>query len=151
MSDHEINAALDWPAASAAPIEPATAPASAMHLLSPRTRAVRNVARRLSRGARLRVGLFALLGVAFGGAIYTFFYRTLSYFLAVPEFGPVLTYKLLSMVFMTFFSILLFSNIVTTLSTFFLSRDLDRVVAAPVPFAQFFAARFLHTVVDRRG
>lgn len=148
MADRNVNAALDWPVARGPVADAATAPANVRHLLGPRARAVRNVASRLSRSARLRIGLFALLGVAFGAAIYAFFYRTLSYFLAVPDFGPVLTYKLLSMVFVTFFSILLFSNIVTTLSTFFLSRDLDRLVAAPVPFSQFFAARFLHTVMD---
>ena len=66
----------------------------------------------------------------------------------MPEFGPVLTYKLLGMVFMTFFSILLFSNIVTSLSTFFLSRELDRLVAAPVALRHLFYARFVETVID---
>lgn len=148
MSDRDLNPALDFPVAPPARPDATTPPAGVTLLLSPRVRALRNVARRLSPSTRVRVGLFALLGIAFSVAIFAFFYRTLSYFLAVPEFGPVLTYKLLSMVFMTFFSILLFSNIVATLSTFFLSRDLDRVVAAPVPFAQFFAARFMHTVMD---
>ena len=66
----------------------------------------------------------------------------------MPEFGPVLTYKLLGMVFVTFFSILLFSNIVTSLSTFFLSRELDRLVAAPIALRHLFYARFVETVID---
>ncbi|MGH7789396.1 MAG: putative ABC transporter permease subunit, partial [Candidatus Binatia bacterium] len=66
----------------------------------------------------------------------------------VPEFGPVLTYKLLGMVFITFFSILLFSNIVTALSTFFLSRELDRLVAAPISLRHLFYARFAETMID---
>ena len=82
--------------------------------------------------AALHWAFLGLLGVAFWIAIFVFFYRALRYFLSVPEFGPVLTYKLLGMVFLTFFSILLFSNIITALSTFFLSRELDRLVAAPV-------------------
>ena len=64
--------------------------------------------------------VFGALGVGFWVAIFIFFYRVLRYFLSVPDFGPVLTYKLLSMVLLTFFSILLFSNIITALSTFFL-------------------------------
>ena len=68
------------------------------------------------RAGRWRVAGFLLLALGFGAAIFVFFYRALSYFLSVPEFGPVLTYKLLGMVFVTFFSILLFSNIVTALS-----------------------------------
>ncbi len=117
-------------------------------LLSPRVLAARNRWRRLSRQGRWRVGGFAVLAVGFGSAVFAFFYRALSYFLSVPDFGPVLTYKLLGMVFVTFFSILLFSNIVTTLSTFFLSRELDRLVAAPVPLRRLFYARLAETVID---
>ncbi|HVM97544.1 MAG TPA: hypothetical protein VMT89_14205, partial [Candidatus Acidoferrales bacterium] len=58
------------------------------------------------------------------------------------------TYKLLGMVFLTFFSILLFSNIITALSTFFLSRELDRIVAAPVSRTLFFYARFGDTIIE---
>ena len=101
-------------------------------LLSPRWRAARNRVRRLDRRGKILLGFFGALGAAFWAAIFLFFYRVLCYFLTVPDFGPVLTYKLLSMVLLTFFSILLFSNIITALSTFFLSRELERLVAAPV-------------------
>jgi len=117
-------------------------------LLSPRAQSIRNRFHRLTRGGRVRLALLAALALTVGGAVFVFFYRALSYFAAVPEFGTVLTYKLLSMVFITFFSILLFSNIVTALSTFFLSRDLDRLVAAPVSARCFFYARFTETVID---
>jgi ABC-2 type transport system permease protein len=117
-------------------------------LLSPRLLATRNRLRRLDRRGHLRLAGFGLLAFLFGTAIFVFFYRALTYFLAVPEFGPVLTYKLLGMVFITFFSILLFSNVVTSLSTFFLSRDLDRLVAAPVSVRRLFHARFADTVID---
>ncbi len=117
-------------------------------LLSPRLLASRNRYRRYSRAERMRVGGFAVLGLAFGGAVFAFFYRALSYFLSVPDFGPILTHKLLGMVFVTFFSILLFSNVVTSLSTFFLANELERVVAAPVPVRNLFYARFTETVIE---
>jgi ABC-2 type transport system permease protein len=117
-------------------------------LLAPRFRAARNRARRLDRRGRMALGLLGLLGVTFWVAIFIFFYRALRYFLSVPEFGPVLTYKLLGMVFLTFFSILLFSNIITALSTFFLSRELDRIVAAPISRTVFFYARFGDTIIE---
>ncbi len=103
----DLGAALDQP-------QPAPAHPVRMlgRLLAPRRLAARNRWRRLSRAGRWRLGGFLLLALAFGAAIFVFFYRALSYFLSVPEFGPVLTYKLLGMVFVTFFSILLFSNIV---------------------------------------
>ena len=117
-------------------------------LLSPRHYAARNRYQRYTRAARLRLAAFSIIGLLFGSAVFAFFYRALSYFLSVPEFGPILTYKLLGMVFITFFSILLFSNVVTSLSTFFLAQDLERVVAAPVPVRNLFHARFAETVFE---
>ncbi len=118
------------------------------NLLAPRLLATRSRYHRLGHRGRVRLGGFLLLALGFGSAIFVFFYRALSYFLSVPDFGPVLTYKLLGMVFITFFSILLFSNIVTSLSTFFLSRELDRLVAAPIALRHLFYARFAETMFD---
>src|ERR1700687_2547520 len=117
-------------------------------LVSPRFRAVRNRARRLDRRGRLQIAVLATLGIAFWAGIFVFFYRVLRYFLSVEDFGPVLTYKLLSMVFLTFFSILLFSNIITALSTFFLSGEIDRLLAAPTRRGVFFCARFTDTMIE---
>jgi len=117
-------------------------------LLAPRLLAARNRYRHLDSRGRARLGGFLVLALGFGTAVFIFFHRALSYFLSVPEFGPVLTYKLLGMVFVTFFSILFFSNIVTSLSTFFLARELDRLVAAPIALRQLFYARFAETVID---
>lgn len=117
-------------------------------LLSPRWRAARNRVRRLDRRGKILLGLFGALGAAFWAAIFLFFYRVLCYFLTVPDFGPVLTYKLLSMVLLTFFAILLFSNIITALSTFFLSYELERLAAAPVARSTFFYARFSDTLIE---
>jgi ABC-2 type transport system permease protein len=117
-------------------------------LMSPRFLGARNARRRLARRGRIQLALLGLLGLGFCAAVFVFFHRALSYFLSVPDFGPVLTYKLLGMVFLTFFSILLFSNIITSLSTFFLSRELDRLVAAPVSRSVFFYARFGETMIE---
>jgi ABC-2 type transport system permease protein len=117
-------------------------------LLAPRLLATRNRYRQLGHRGRVRLAGFLLLALGFGSAIFIFFYRALRYFLSVPEFGPVLTYKLLGMVFVTFFSILLFSNIITALSTFFLARELDRLVAAPIALRHLFYARFAETMID---
>jgi ABC-2 type transport system permease protein len=43
---------------------------------------------------------------------------------------------------------LLFSNVITGLSTFFLSHDLLLLIPAPVPPARLFAAKFVETLVD---
>ncbi len=149
MADIRISGQVELPLGGRrSAVEGGRALSTVLRLLSPRRLGARNRYRRLTRQGRLRLGGFALLAVAFGTGIYVFFARALRYFLAVPEFGPVLTYKLLGMVFITFFSILLFSNIVTSLSTFFLSRDLDRLVAAPISARRFFYARLCETLID---
>jgi ABC-2 type transport system permease protein len=117
-------------------------------LLYPRQRATRHRVSELWESGRLQLlGLIAL-ATLFWGAVFYLFHRSLGYFLAFPEFGNVLTYKLLSMVFVVFFSVLVFSNVVTALSTFYLSEDLDRVVAAPVAPHLFFYSRFTENVFE---
>jgi len=119
-----------------------------LRLLSPRLLATRNRYRRLSRRHRLRVFGLAGLALVFGILVFLFFHWVLSYFHSIEDFGEVLTYKLLGMILVTFFSILLFSNVVTSLSSFFLARELDRMVAAPVSQRRLFYARLTETVVD---
>jgi ABC-2 type transport system permease protein len=54
----------------------------------------------------------------------------------------------LGIAFITFLMILILSNIITALSTFFLSEDLELVVAAPVQAEKVYAARLIETVID---
>ena len=97
-------------------------------LLIPRFLALRNGFRRQGQGGWTRTLVLLTLMILFWGGIYWFFSRALGYFLTIPELGPILNQKMLSMVFLTFFAILLFSNVITGLSTFFLSRDLTQAL-----------------------
>jgi ABC-2 type transport system permease protein len=117
-------------------------------LLVPRLQALRNGYRRRDRGGRVRALILGALVLLFWVGTFWLFHRVLEHFHAVPELGPILSQKLLHLVFLTFFAILLFSNVVTGLSTFFLSRDLLLLVPAPVSPAQLFAAKFIETAVD---
>ncbi|MGH7823405.1 MAG: putative ABC transporter permease subunit, partial [Candidatus Binatia bacterium] len=86
--------------------------------------------------------------VSFWLGIFVFFARVLAYFQGVPELGPVLAERLLGMVLLTFFSILLFSNIITALSSYYLATDLPLLLASPVPPSRLHAARFAETLWD---
>src|ERR671925_1172216 len=90
-------------------------------LLIPRFLALRNGWRCRGRGGQIRALLLGLLVVLFWGGAWWFFQRILGHFQTMPELGPMLSQKLLSMLFLTFLAILLFSNMITALSTFFLS------------------------------
>lgn len=117
-------------------------------LLYPRRRAFLYRARQLWRTGRPQLAALVGLSTLLWAGVFYLFHRALGYFLGFPEFGSILTYKLLSMVLVVFFSVLVFSNVVTALSTFYLSEDLDRVVAAPVAPHVFFYARFVDTLLE---
>jgi hypothetical protein len=75
-------------------------------------------------------------------------YRVLGHFRATPGVGDLLAAKLLGMILLAFLSILLLSNIITALSSFFLARDLELLAAAPVDGLRVYAARFIETLIN---
>ncbi len=76
------------------------------------------------------------------------FFVILSYFHGIPGFGEVLSQKVLSMLLLTFFTILIYSHLITALSNFFLSKDLDLIHETPVPRLTLFSARYLESLFD---
>ena len=121
---------------------------SGVGLLRPRYLALAGRWRSADGTARHRsLGLLLLAGL-FWVAIFAFFSRVLAYFEGVPQFGPVLAERLLAMVMLSFFSILVFSSIVTSLSTFYLAADLGLLLASPVQRSALHTGRFLETLWD---
>ncbi len=117
-------------------------------LLKPRYYAVRNGLRRHASGDCLKTVMLALLGLAFWALLFAVSFKVLSYFRSIEGLGDLLAIRLLSMVLLTFFSILLFSNIVTSLSTFYLSGELAILLSSPVGIEQIYRAKFLETIAD---
>ncbi len=117
-------------------------------LLFPRVQALHNSLRRRDRSGRMRALVLGALVLLFWGGAFWLFHRVLEYFHTVPDLGPILSQKLLHIIFLTFFTVLLFSNVLTGLSTFFLSRDLLLLIPAPISPAQLFAAKFVETLLD---
>jgi ABC-2 type transport system permease protein len=111
--------------------------------LTARARAMQN-----ERGRGARFGLLALVGALFWVFIYTVLYKLLVYFRGVPDLGPFLAGKLLGVILVGFFSILLLSNVITALSSFFLARDLDLLVGAPVDWLKLYGAKLLETAIN---
>jgi ABC-2 type transport system permease protein len=117
-------------------------------LLSPRWWALKNLCRLGGSRALVKAGSLLAITLGFWVGIFIIFHRVLRYFQGVEELGDLLAYKLLSMVFLTFFGLLIFSNIIVALSTFFLSRDLETLHATPVSMAELFTARFVETILE---
>ncbi len=119
---------------------------STRHLLLPKwlTARARTVSKERGHGARML--LVALFGAGFWAFIFVVLYRLLKYFRGVPEIGSLLAGKLLGLILVGFFSILLLSNVITALSSFFLARDLDMLVAAPVDWLRLYIAKLAETL-----
>lgn len=115
-------------------------------LVSPRAMGLRNV---LVRGERrmLYLGL-TLVGVLFWLGIFAAVYFLVGKFWEVEAFGPFLARKLLEMLLASLFVMLAFSNVITALSTYFLSDDLELVLSLPVGRTTFHYARFLDTLAQ---
>jgi ABC-2 type transport system permease protein len=88
------------------------------------------------------------IGFAFWAGTFAIFYRVLNYFQKIEGFGDILAYKLLSMALITFFSLLIFSSILTTLAKLYLSKDLSLVHAMPVSREKIFLSRWIESSMD---
>ncbi len=97
-------------------------------------------------GSQLRVAVLGLIGVIFWAILFGIIYRMLMYFKGAAGIGDVLALKLLGLILLAFLSVLLLSNIITALTSFFLARDLELYAAAPVDGARMYFARLIETM-----
>jgi len=111
-------------------------------LLQPRLFALRNVVRR----GPLRAATVAALVGAFWIGSFVLFTHVLGYFQRLGDFGPFLTQRLLTLLFLTFFGVLLVSNTVTALTTYYLAGEVVPLLTAPLPHRRLHHARFLETL-----
>ncbi len=118
-----------------------------LHLLLPKWLTARARSVSDKKGRTARVMLLAVIGVMFWAFVYTVLYKLLVYFRNIPEIGPLLSGKLLGLMLVSFFSILLLSNVITALSSFFLAKDLDLLVSGPVDWLRLYGAKLLETVI----
>src|SRR2546428_4997829 len=118
---------------------------SLRHVLSPKflSARARPLGKTENRSGRLI--LFVLIGALFWVFVFGLLYRLLKYFRGIPEIGALLAAKLLGLMFVSLFGILILSNVVTALSSFFLAKDLDLLVAAPVDWLRLYGAKLLET------
>jgi len=120
-----------------------------LYLLRPRLLSSMNA---LSRGNKknnlVRIFMFGTIGLIFWSGIFIIFYRVLSHFQNVQDFGDILAMKLLSMTIITFFALLLFSNIINCLSHLYMSQDLSLLHSLPVSSKDIYISRWIISTFD---
>ncbi|HEX6307008.1 MAG TPA: hypothetical protein VFZ69_02405 [Longimicrobiales bacterium] len=120
--------------------------ATVIDLLRPKWRSAQR--RMQSESSALRVIVMGFTGLVFFSIVFAIIFRVLGHFRAQPGIGDLLAGKLLGMVLLAFVAILLLSNIITSLSSFFLARDLELISAAPVDGLRVYTARFIETLLN---
>jgi ABC-2 type transport system permease protein len=88
------------------------------------------------------------LSVALWFGTFIVIRRVLLYFQSVYELGPALAYQFLLIILLTFLSMLLLSNLIAALSSFFLARDLDLILGTPTSLDSFYYSRLITTTVN---
>jgi ABC-2 type transport system permease protein len=116
-------------------------------VLAPKWRSAAARLRQERSGAPTKILLLALVGGGFWSALFAIAFRVLHYARNAPEIGAFLPGKMLGVVLLAFASILLLSNLITSLSTFFLAKDLDLLMSAPVDWFRFYVSKLAETAV----
>ncbi len=118
------------------------------HVLQPKWRtALQRMREERARGGRGKLAVLTLVGLGFWAGVFGVLFVILRYFRGVEELGPYLAAKMLGLALLSFMSILVLSNVITALSSFFLAKDLDLLVSAPVDWLRLYLAKLGETTL----
>ncbi|OGR40920.1 MAG: hypothetical protein A2X35_03035 [Elusimicrobia bacterium GWA2_61_42] len=102
---------------------------------------------RAMRGWKLAKNLmFAGVGLLMLAALYGGFWRLLSYLEGVQLIGPMLSWKLTSMVLLMTFSMVIVSSIIISMTTLYYAFDLKFLFSCPLDLRSIFLDKALETV-----
>ncbi len=117
-------------------------------LLSPRALGLKNSVLSAASDIRKKAVIIGATALAFWAVLFVLSARMLVYFQSVEVIGDLLAHHLLSMVLLTFFALLVFSNILTALSNLYLSADLELCHSSPSRLEEVFLSRCVFTIID---
>ena len=103
---------------------------------------------RTDKGRLFKTIVLGFVGLLFWTLIFVIVWRLLLYFRNTQGIGDLLAGKLLGLALLTFLGILLLSNVITSLSTFFLSQDLELLMASPTDPLRIYGARLIESIVN---
>jgi ABC-2 type transport system permease protein len=95
----------------------------------------------------VRTIIIALFSLAICLVFYKIGVKVITYFHSQNELGIILSLKIFQMAWITMFAMLVFSCMVSAVSTLFLSQDNEIIFAAPVNTADLFYMRYITTSI----
>src|SRR5881296_1645286 len=121
---------------------------SLAHVLQPKWRtALQRLREERASGGSGKLIILALVGGLFWAGVFGVLYKILKTLRAVEELGPLIPGKMLGLILLSFISILVLSNVITALSSFFLAKDLDLLVSTPVDWLRLYLAKLGETLL----
>ncbi|MFH1783830.1 MAG: hypothetical protein ABH868_02880 [bacterium] len=102
---------------------------------------------KFAKGSKwIKIAILSAIGAGFMWGLYKLFLRIFVYLHGVPLIGPLLIIRMISMIFMVFFAMLIFSNIITAFSSLYFSSDLYLLLLSPLRFRSIFSFKFFETM-----
>ncbi|MDR3153122.1 MAG: hypothetical protein LBW85_02340 [Deltaproteobacteria bacterium] len=117
-------------------------------LLAPARLSFVNYLRDPGQGGRVKTISLAVFTLALWAALFLLSVRMIRSYYSVEGFGDILSYKTFSLLWISGAALLVFSAFITALSSFYLSRDLPLLMAAPVDRESVFWARSTQSVIS---
>ena len=118
------------------------------HVLQPKWRtALQRLREERASGGSGKLVILVLVGGLFWAGVFGVLFLILRNLRRVEELGPLIPGKILGLVLLSFVAILVLSNVITALSSFFLAKDLDLLVSAPVDWLRLYLAKLGETLV----
>ena len=115
-------------------------------LLWPKAKSIGNRFKDRRTRDLIRPVVMIILAFFFWVIIFALFYKVLVYFKSIEILGEILLAKLMAVVFLTFFLMLTVSNIITSLSTYFLSEDTRLILSVPVSIEKVYLSKYIITL-----
>lgn len=103
---------------------------------------------RSTKDNRWRTPVFVVLSAFFWQALFRGSLWIVEEAVAIEPVGELLIQKLLAIAFLVFFGLLIFSNIVTAFTSFYLADELQFLLSKPIPKDSLFTARFVESMTQ---
>ncbi len=97
---------------------------------------------------RLKNIFFILLGIVFVTALFYLSEFIVLRILSIDIIGEVVAKRILSMLLMTVFFLVLFSSVITSLTSFYTADDLNIILSLPAGFESVFFSRILKSFIN---
>jgi ABC-2 type transport system permease protein len=91
---------------------------------------------------------FIVIGIGFWIMFFFGTYKVLSYVRSIEFFGEIISKKLFSMIFFSLMGFLILSNLITSISSFYLSKDIPFLLSKPLDMRHVIRVKSFETVVN---